>query len=182
MSLPTAPFEGIVYRAHHPRWAFEPASGIGASQHGGRFNRPGIPTLYTSLRVETAWLEAQHGFAFKAQPLTICAYKVNCADVLDLSSPGIREAAGFSLDDLGCAWEDLADQGSEPPTWGIAQCLMNAGIAGVIVPSFASRATPEDRNLVFWTWEDAKPHFVRVIDDHERLPKNDLSWKRKSDG
>jgi RES domain-containing protein len=33
--------------------------------------------------METAWLEAQQGFAFKAQPLTICAYDVDCADIAD---------------------------------------------------------------------------------------------------
>lgn len=179
MTLPAAPFEGIVYRAHHPRWAFEPESGLGASQHGGRFNRPGIQALYTSLRPETAWLEAQQAFPFKAQPMTICAYDVNCADVLNLTSVEVRKAAGISLNDLGCAWEDLAVGGTEPPSWTIAQRLTATGIAGVIVPSFAYRAGPEDRNLIFWSWGNELPHLVRVIDDHDRLPKSDLSW---SDG
>lgn len=69
---------GLVYRAHNPRWAFGPDSGQGAAQTGGRFNRPGTPTLYTSLRFETAWLEAQQAFPFKAQPMTLCAYDVDC--------------------------------------------------------------------------------------------------------
>ena len=86
MSLPSITFQGIVYRAHHPRWAYAPESGEGASRHGGRFNRPGTPALYTALRPETAWLEAQQGFAFKAQPMTMCAYDVDCADILDLTS------------------------------------------------------------------------------------------------
>lgn len=176
MTLPAAPFEGIVYRAHHPRWAFEPESGIGASQHGGRFNRPGMPALYTSLRPETAWLEAQQAFPFKAQPMTICAFEVNCGDVLDLSAEKVRQAAGISVSELGCAWEDLTDRGIEPPSWAVAQRLVASGIAGVIVPSFAHRAGPEDRNLVFWSWGNDLPRLVRVIDDHDRLPKNDLSW------
>jgi RES domain-containing protein len=69
-------FRAVVWRAHHPRWAFKPASGQGAALHGGRFNRVGVPALYASLRFETAWLEAQQAFPFKAQPMTLCGYQV----------------------------------------------------------------------------------------------------------
>ena len=76
---------GLVYRAHNPRWSFAPVSGEGAARYGGRFNPVGTPALYTSRRMETAWFEAQQGFAFKAQPLTICAYEVDCRDIVDLA-------------------------------------------------------------------------------------------------
>jgi len=69
--------QGTVYRAHNPRWAWAPISGEGAGRYGGRFNPVGVPALYTSWRMETAWREAQQGFAFKAQPLTVCAYDVD---------------------------------------------------------------------------------------------------------
>lgn len=72
---------GTVYRAHNPRWSFDPTSGSGAAQYGGRFNPLGMAALYTSRRMETAWREAQQGFPFKAQPLTVCAYEVDCDDV-----------------------------------------------------------------------------------------------------
>lgn len=84
---------GLVYRAHHPRWAFAPDSGVGAAIDGGRFNSIGMPVLYTSRRFETAWLEAQQAFPFKAQPMTLCAYEVDCADILDLTDP---ETCGIS--------------------------------------------------------------------------------------
>ena len=51
-------FEGLVYRAHHPGWAYQPTSGEGAERHGGRFNRKGLTALYTSLDITTAWMEA----------------------------------------------------------------------------------------------------------------------------
>lgn len=57
---------GFVYRAHNPQWAFAPDFGMGAAATGGRFNPVGMPALYTSLRFETAWLEAQQAFPFKA--------------------------------------------------------------------------------------------------------------------
>ncbi len=59
-------------------WAFAPLLGNGAKRYGGRFNRAKSPALYTSLDITTAWMEAQQGFPFKAQPMTIVAYEVDC--------------------------------------------------------------------------------------------------------
>lgn len=165
----------LAYRAHHPRWAFSPLSGEGAAAHGGRFNRKGMAALYTSLRLETAWLEAQQGFPFKTQPMTMCAYAVDCKDIADLTDPATVAALGIDRSDLACSWEDLADRGTTPPSWAIADRLMSGGHAGVVVPSFAPGATAVDRNAVFWRWADAPPYQVRVIDDQGRLPKDDSS-------
>lgn len=167
-------FTGLAYRAHHPRWAWAPTSGEGAARFGGRFNPRGMAALYTALRPETAWLEAQQGFPFKAQPMTLCAYRIDCADMLDLTEPG---AHGIDPADLACAWEDLADRGLVPPSWALARRLAAAGHAGIIVPSFAPGATPADRNAVFWRWSDTLPHRVTVIDDFARLPRDDRSWQ-----
>lgn len=161
-------------------WAFDPGSGEGARICGGRFNRPGIGALYTSMSPETAWLEAQQGFAFKAQPMTVCAYDVECEGVLDLTTDAGRVSAGTSLAELGSAWEDLATAGKPVPTWLLAERLIGSGCAGIIVPSFAARATARDANLVFWKWAAVTPHKVVVIDDERRLPINQDSWKSPS--
>lgn len=108
----------IVWRAHHPRWSFAPTSGEGAACYGGQFDQIGVPALYTSLRLETAWLEAQQGLPFKAQPMTLCDYGVDCEDIADLTNSATRATLGIDLSDLGCAWEDLADQGTNPPSSG----------------------------------------------------------------
>lgn len=160
---------GLVYRAHNPRWAFKPSSGAGAALHGGRFNRVGVETLYTSLRVETAWLEAQQAFPFKAQPMTMCAYEVDCEDVVDLT--------GVTPNDLACAWEDLADRKLTPPSWALADRLIAAGQAGILVRSFAPGTTPTDVNAVFWRWTDYPPHKVAVIDHNGRLPVDGSAWR-----
>ena len=169
--------QGLVYRAHNPRWAFAPTSVDGAARHGGRFNPVGMPALYASRRMETAWLEAQQGFAFKAQPLTLCAYQVDCADVADLNDPAIRAEHRIEEADLACAWEDLASRQLTPPSWEVAQRLVAAGVAAIIVRSFTAGATSSDHNVVFWTWSDVPPHQVMVIDDHLRLPRDDSSWR-----
>jgi len=168
---------GTVWRAHNPRWSFAPESGDGAALHGGRYNRIGNPALYTSLRFETAWLEAQQGFAFKAQPLTLCAYAVDCADLADLTDPGTCGELRIEPADLACAWEYLLALGQVPPSWLLADRLAAAGYAGLQAPSRAPGATPFDLNVVFWRWAAVPPHQVKVIDPEGRLPRNPLSWR-----
>ena len=76
-------FQGLVYRAHDPKWAFDPASGQGAALYGGRFNKPGTPMLYTATSIMGAITEAAQGMVMRLQPLTIVSYQVNHAAVLD---------------------------------------------------------------------------------------------------
>ena len=126
--------------------------------------------------METAWREAQQGFAFKAQPLTVCAYEVDCTDVADLTDPATCAKLMITPAALACPWEDLASSGRTPPSWDLARRLAASGIAAIVVPSFAPGATATDRNVVFWRWSDALPYRLIVIDDEARLPKNDTSW------
>jgi RES domain-containing protein len=168
---------GFVYRAHNPRWAFAPDSGQGAASAAGRFNPVGMPALYTALRFETAWLEAQQAFPFKAQPMTLCAYEVDCEDVLDLTDTATLAVHGITPADLACPWKDLSTRGIKPRSWEITERLFEAKTAGVIVPSFAKGAIATDVNVVFWDWAPDPPHQVRVIDDDQRLPKDASSWR-----
>ncbi|QMW24724.1 RES domain-containing protein [Sandaracinobacteroides saxicola] len=161
-------FSGLVFRAHHPGWAHQPLSGDGARQWGGRFNPPGMAALYTSLRFETAWLEAQQGFAFKAQPMTLCAYRVDCAHVLDLTDAATLTALDIDAATLACPWEGLLSRRAPVPSHDLAKRLAAQRTAGIIVPSHAAGATPRDRNLVFWRWGKA-PHSLTLIDDYQRL-------------
>lgn len=177
MKIPATEFSGIVYRAHHPMWAYRPLSGEGAKKHGGRFNRPGNPALYTSLDPTTAWMEAQQGFPFKPQPMTLVAYQVSCTDLVDLTQAKTLKALNLTKADLACAWEDMATQGKKPTTWQVAGILHEMGFAGIIVQSFASGCHKENLNLVLWDWSDKPPHCITVIDDLGRLPKSGESWK-----
>jgi RES domain-containing protein len=135
-----------------------------------------MEALYTSRRFQTAWLEAQQGFPFKAQPMTLVAYAVDCEDVLDLRDAATLSHWNIDPRDLDCAWERLVGQGSEPPTWTMARRLHAAGQAGIIVPSYARGATGDDVNVVFWRWSKDLPHQVRIVDDFGRLPKDRSSW------
>ncbi|OOF06098.1 hypothetical protein BZG79_13160 [Salinivibrio sp. MA427] len=163
-------FEGAVFRGHNPRWSYAPNSGEGARRNGGRFNPKGVGALYTSLSQSGAWVEAQQGFRFKAQPLTICQYDVDCDNVLDLTDETVLLNCGIKPSTLSCAWLDQVTQQQTPDSWYLSTQLISAKVNAIIVPSFARGATQDMKNIVFWRWSDTPPNMVKVIDDFERLP------------
>lgn len=168
MPLDLTRFIGRVYRAHHPMWAGDALSGMGAARHGGRFNRVGTPALYTSRDPMTAWAEAQQAFPFKPQPMTLVAYDVDCERMVDLTRPSVLRQLGSTPADLACGWEGLADLGIEPPTWTLADRLIGENVSGVVAPSYAPGAGAGATNVVFWRTEGACR--VEAIDDFHRLP------------
>ncbi len=170
-------FEGTAYRAHDPRWAFQPLSGDGAAVRGGRFNPKGMPALYLGLTIVTAVKEANQGFARKLDPCVLCAYEIACENVVDLRTDSARHTAEVAFEDLACPWLAMVTARQEPPSWRLAYRLFDIGQAGILVPSFAPGATPDDTNLVLWRWGSEPPHQVNVFDPSGRLPKDQLSWR-----
>ena len=165
-----------VFRAHNPEWAWDPVSGEGARRHGGRFNPPGLAALYTALSPLTAIREAS-AFGRPMEPLTLCEYEVDCADILDTTDPAACAAEAVVASDLACPdWARRMYDGRPVPSQELARHLIARGYAGIVVPSFARGAGPADRNLVFWDWGAELPHRVRVIDSQNRLPRDRASW------
>ena len=162
-------FRGLIYRAHNPEWSWTPLSGEGARRHGGRFNRRGIPALYTSLSPLTAIREAQPlGRPF--QPLTLCAYEVDVEPVFDAQGEERRRALGVNESDLACpTWEAEMLAGGVPASQALADRLIAEGYAGIRVRSFATGTGTEDLNLVLWRWGPEWPNRVVLIDDEGRL-------------
>jgi RES domain-containing protein len=169
-------FVGRCFRAHDPAWSFTPLSGTGADLTGGRFNRKGEPTLYLSCDVVTAVGECTQGFTRRLQPLTICEYDIDCADVADLHDDAARTKHGVSLDHLECAWLSYQLAGKQAPSWLAADQMKGSGHSGIIVPSFVPGATEANRNLVLWRWGPDLPYQVTVFDPNGRLPANQLAW------
>ena len=162
-------FRGLVYRAHNPQWSWTPLSGEGARRHGGRFNRRGLPALYTSLTPLAAIREAQP-LGRPMQPLTLCAYEVDAEPVFDAMDEERRRALGVLDSHLACpAWEAEMLAGSIPASQALADLLIAAGYAGMRVRSFAAGAGVDDLNLVMWRWGSERPARVVLIDDEGRL-------------
>lgn len=172
-------FTAMAYRAHHPMWSFDPLSGEGAKKHGGRFNRPGCAALYLSLDPTTAWMEAQQGFPFKPQPMTLVAYEIDCKMIADLNDEALLKRLDFAPQDLACAWEAIAAKKQQPATWQLVDLLRNLNVAGILVRSFATGCNANHQNLVLWDWSDSAPNAVQPIDDFGRLPSTMVSWSAK---
>lgn len=170
-------YTGLAFRAHNPAWSFSPVSGEGAKRHGGRFNPKGLPALYLSLSETTALAEYNQGFPHRPQPSTLCAYQIDCDRLMNLCNEEERALANITLNEMACAWEFMSKRGQIPPTWDLAKRLVKEDWAGILVPSYAKNAPSEGVNLVLWQWGDTLPHQVIVIDDKDRLPKNQNSWR-----
>ena len=145
-------------------------SGEGARRHGGRFNRRGVPALYTSLDPLTAILEAQP-LGRPLQPLTLCAYDVDAEPIFDALDAERCRDLGVRDADLACPdWEGEMLAGAVPASQAVADRLIAAGYAGMRVGSFATGAGTDDTNLVMWRWGADPPVRVVLIDDEDRLP------------
>lgn len=167
----------VAFRAHNPKWAFEPASGEGAKSHGGRFNPVDRPALYLSFSYKTAILEAMQGFISKIKPLTIVAYDVDAEPIADLSTAESCDLNGIDPKHLSCAWLALHAKGEEVPSWRVANHLQAKGFCGLIAPSFAPGSTQQDLNLVLFEWSDTLPSKIIPYDPDDHLPKNQKSWE-----
>lgn len=158
------------YRAHDPRWSFDPTSGQGAAITGGRFNVKGQAALYLSLEPITALAECTQGFANRMLPLTLCEYDIDCTGIADLTRADTRQAMGIRELDMACAWLTFQRSGRTAPSQKIAQRLINKRLNGVIIPSFVPNIPLGAVNLVLWRWSDSLPCKVMVYDPEHRLP------------
>jgi len=123
---------------HNPQWFWTPLSGEGARLHGGRFNQPGISTLYTSLEPATAILEVSQ-LGRPLQPAILCAYKVDAEPVSDATNKNERRLLGVQMSDLECSdWEAEMLAGVLPAPQKLANRLISLGFVGMLVRSFAT--------------------------------------------
>jgi RES domain-containing protein len=157
-------------------WSFVPMSGEGAAKTGGRFNRRGEPTLYLALTIAGAVNEITQGLSRRLAPLTICEYDIDCEPVADVSTADGQTKNAVAAADLSCSWLAFLNKGQEAPSWLVVDRLKQQGFVGMVAPSFAPGANPEDKNLILWKWGADLPTRVAVFDPSARLPKNQDSW------
>ena len=164
-------FIGRAYRAHDPRWSFEPTSGKGAAITGGRFNEKVQKALYLALEAVTALAECTQGFANRMMPLTLCEYDVDCANIADLTDAATLMELQIDAAALACPWLQFQRSGKIAPSQSAARKLVKLGYAGAVVPCFVPGVRADAKNLVLWNWSDGPPSKVTVYDPEGRLVK-----------
>jgi RES domain-containing protein len=156
-----------------PKWADDPLSGAGAALRGGRFNPPGMPALYMSEEFVTAVAEYEQDLGIR--PGTLCAYDVKSERIVDLGDALTLETLGVDAAALRAPWKHIAFVEKRlPPTWPLAERLLQEGIDGARVPS----AQAIGLNLVLWRWNVERAARVVALDPLRDLPADQSSWRR----
>ena len=104
------------------------------------------------------------------QPLTLCTHEVDAEPVFDARDPSQLPGRGVAEADLACAtWEADMLGGVVAASQRLADRLADEGYVGMLVGSFAFRASEDDMNLVLWRWGDSYPTRAVLVDDEGRL-------------
>ena len=117
-------------------------SGDGARVHGGRWNQPGLATVYGSTTDSAALEECKandryYGVQAKA-PRLLVAIEAQLAKLLELTSAGIRRTLGVTLKELAAEdWRKLMQAGKESSTQALGRAAVGSGASGLLVRSAA---------------------------------------------
>ncbi|MBA3352371.1 MAG: RES domain-containing protein [Blastocatellia bacterium] len=159
------------YRMNTPKWAFDPKSGAGAAQHGGRVNRPGLHALYLSLEQRTAILEYQQDEPLMP-PGTLVSYVVNVDPIADFRG-GYSSKWPAVWQDFYCDWRSILLSGIDPPSWAIGDDALKNGAKGI---AFRSQRAVGGFNLILYTETLTASDVLDVFDPQGALPKDQKSW------
>lgn len=161
------------YRVHVPRWAWAPTSGAGAAAHGGRLNRPEVPAIYIALDTTTA-LEEYRQLSALMPPGPLVSYELQISRVVDFSC-GYTPTWDPLWQELACDWSRLwFNEHIESPSWLLADVALEAGAAGILLPTLAN---PGGTNLMLYTEALQEGDRLVIYDPADDLPKDQRSWE-----
>jgi RES domain-containing protein len=153
-------------------------SGEGARWRGGRWNAPGLATLYGSTTDTTALEECKahdryYGVETKS-PRLLVAIEAKLVRVLDLTDPDVRRAMDLTLAELAAEdWRKLQAAGKESFTQAIGRAVAASGGSGLLS---RSATVPRGVNVAIFPGVCAGDHLEVV--EGRKLEK--LGAKTKS--
>ena len=117
-------------------------SGEGARGRGGRWNPPGLATLYGSTTDTTALEECKANDRYYSvqtrSPRLLIAIDAQLTRMLDLTNPVIRRALDVTLTELGAEdWRKLLAAGRESFTQAFGRAVVAANGSGLLARSAA---------------------------------------------
>lgn len=117
-------------------------SGEGARLRGGRWNQPGLATVYGSTADTTALEECKandryYGVETKS-PRLLVAVEAQLVGVLNLTLAGIRRTLSVTLKELAAEdWRKLMQVGQESSSQALGRAAAVVGASGLLVRSAA---------------------------------------------
>jgi len=119
-------------------------SGDGAHSNGGRWNPPGIATLYGSTTDTTALEESKANDRYYGvetrSPRLVVAIEARLTRVLDLTNSGLRRELDVTLTELAAEdWRKLLAAGKESFTQALGRAVAAAGGSGLLARSATVR-------------------------------------------
>jgi RES domain-containing protein len=136
------PWSGIFFRFQTVDFpaAKDVLSGQGARQRGGRWNQPGISTLYGSTTDNAALEESKANDRYygmvTTSPRLLVAVDAQLVGVLDLTSAAIRRTLGITLKELAAEdWRKLLQSGQESTSQALGRAAAATGASGLLARS-----------------------------------------------
>lgn len=148
MTYPLQPMALPLWRMLSVRFQLAPFSGEGARRFGGRWNAVGTPALYLAADPATAVAEFYQGLP---KPGTLAPYHLRTHAIADLTDGKGGPVDPSAEHACTAAWKAMAARGKQPPSWALAQSLIDRGAEGALVPSVQNRG---GACLVLWRWHD----------------------------
>ncbi len=154
-------------------------SGLGAMERGGRWNPPGLATLYGSTTDTTALEECKandryYGFV-TTSPRLLVAIEARLDRVLDLSDVAVRRSLGVTLERLASEdWRKLLNAHRESFSQALGRAVAEAGGHGLLA---RSAAVPRGLNVAIFTKQMSTTTRLSVVEG-EMLAK----WVSKTNG
>jgi RES domain-containing protein len=167
------PWEGTFFRFQGINYPDpkDVLSGHGARDRGGRWNAPGLATIYGSTTDNTALEECKandryYGVETKG-PRLLVAVEAKLVGMLDLTDPAIRRTLGVTLKELAAEdWRKLLQAGKESTTQALGRATATSRASGLLA---RSAAVAHGINVV--TFPGAHPADRMLVVDGDKLTR-----------